>query len=131
MKIPFDFWHSAQELGSKAVKYADDKLKEESKQTLTKLKEQIMKLQMVTTEEVNVKQLDIQVKVGKETIPAIVDYGADVDYINEEWCRQKEFPVEEIGNGWMEGFDGKQTRIFGMQRSGSNLMEYFSDRNSE
>ena len=54
---------------------------------MTELNKQIMKLQMVTTEEVNVKQLDIQVKVGNETIAAIVDCGADVDYINEEWCR--------------------------------------------
>jgi aspartyl protease len=85
-------------------------IKEESEQTLGKLKENITKLQMASTEEENVKQLDIQVKVGNETITAIVDCGADVDYVNEEWCKKKGFPVTETGDGLMRGFDGRQTR---------------------
>jgi hypothetical protein len=33
-----------------------------------------------------------------------------VDYINEAWCKKKRFPVNDIGSGWMEGFDRKQTK---------------------
>ena len=86
-------------------------IKEESEQTLGKLKENITKLQMVSTEEEEqVKQIDVQVKVGNETIAAIVDCGADVDYVNEEWCKRKGFPITETGEGLMRGFDGRQTR---------------------
>jgi gag-polyprotein putative aspartyl protease len=57
-----------------------------------------------------VKQIDIRVKVGNETVTAIVDCGADADYINEEWCEKKNFPIKDIGDGWMEGFDGKRKK---------------------
>ena len=43
-----------------------------------------MKLHMATTEATQAKQLDTKVIVGNETITAIVDSGADVDYINKE-----------------------------------------------
>ena len=59
-------------------------IKEESERTLGKLKENIIKLCMTSTEDnEQVKQIDVQVMVGKETIAAIVDCGADVDYVNE------------------------------------------------
>ena len=65
---------------------------------------------MVNTEEPEVKQIDINVKVGNESITAVVDCGANVDYVNEAWCKEKKFPITDIGKGWMEGFDGKQTK---------------------
>jgi hypothetical protein len=33
-----------------------------------------------------------------------------VDYVNEKWCDEKGFPVTKIGNGWIKGFDGKESR---------------------
>jgi hypothetical protein len=83
----------------------------ESQRTLKKLETDIMKLRMVSTGEPEVKQIDIQVRVGKETITAVVDCGANVDYVNKEWCEKKGFPVTEIGQGWMEGYDGEQKRV--------------------
>jgi hypothetical protein len=75
-------------------------IKEESEQTLGKLKENITKLQMVSTEEEEqVKQIDVQVKVGNETIAAIVDCGADVDYVNEEWCKRKDSQLQKQAKG--------------------------------
>ena len=70
-----------------------------------------MKLRMVNADESEVKQIDIQVRVGKETITAIVDCGANVDYINKKWCEEKGFMVTEAGQGWMEGYDGKQKKV--------------------
>ena len=66
-----------------------------------------MKLHMATTKATQAKQLDTKVIVGNETITAIVDSGADVDYINKEWCEEKKFIVNDLGEGWMEGFDAK------------------------
>jgi hypothetical protein len=85
-------------------------IKEESEKTLADLKRNIMKLHMATTEATQAKQLDTKVIVGNETITAIVDSGADVDYIKKEWCEEKKFIVNDLGEGWMEGFDAKQTR---------------------
>jgi hypothetical protein len=51
------------------------------------------------------------VKVGKETITAIVDCGANVDYINRKWCEEKGFAITEAGQGWMEGYDGEQKKV--------------------
>jgi hypothetical protein len=70
-----------------------------------------MKLRKVNTGETEMKQIDIQVKVKSETIKAIVDCGANVDYVNEEWCEKKGFPMKEIGQGWMEGYDGERKRV--------------------
>jgi hypothetical protein len=58
-----------------------------------------------------VKQIDINVKVGNETITAIVDCGANVDYVNEAWCEEMKFPIREMGQGWMEGYDAKRTKV--------------------
>jgi hypothetical protein len=86
-------------------------IERESRKTLKSLEESIMKLRMVNADESEVKQIDIQVKVGKETITAIVDCGANVDYINKKWCEEKGFTVTEAGQGWMEGYDGEQKRV--------------------
>ena len=61
-------------------------IKAESEQTLNQLKENIARLHMVSSEETDeeqVKQIDIQVNVKGTKIAAIVDCGADVDYVNE------------------------------------------------
>jgi hypothetical protein len=86
-------------------------IEKESRKTLKNLEENIMKLKMVNTDEPEVKQIDIRVKVGKETITAIVDCGANVDYVNRKWCEERGFTITEVGQGWMEGYDGEQKKV--------------------
>jgi hypothetical protein len=85
-------------------------IKAESTKTLKKL-EDSTKLKMVNTSEMKVKQIDVEVNVGNKTINAIIDCGADVDYANEKWCKDQRFPIHNIGEGWMEGYDGKKTKV--------------------
>jgi aspartyl protease len=49
--------------------------------------------------------------VGNETLTAIIDCGASVDYVNGAWCKEKGFEVSDLGEGWMEGYDGHQTKV--------------------
>ena len=95
----------------KETKEVWKEIEKESQRTLKSLEENIIKLRMVNAEEPEVQQIDVRVKVGKETITAIVDCGANVDYVNEEWCTKKGFPIIETGHGWMEGYDGEQKRV--------------------
>jgi len=82
----------------------------EAEKWIRETEERTQTLRMVKNIEPNVKQIDIRVKVRKATIAAIVDCGADVDYINKAWCERQKFPVRELGDGWMEGYDAKKTR---------------------
>jgi len=86
---------------------------EESLKAMRRNEKQGHTLKMVNNTEPNVKQIDIEVKVSKTKIKAIVDCGADVDYVNKAWCEQKQFPITELGDGWMEGYDAikKRTKI--------------------
>jgi hypothetical protein len=63
------------------------------------------------TKDSEVDQIDIEVTVGKETISGVIDCGANVDYVNEAWCKAKGFREERIGEGCMEGFDGHLTQM--------------------
>ena len=36
-----------------------------------------------------------KVKVGKETITAIVDSGADINYVNKKWCDRYENSLQD------------------------------------
>jgi hypothetical protein len=56
------------------------------------------------------KQIDIKIKIGKEELMAIVDSGADIDYVNEGWCREKGFEIKTIGDGTIKGYNGKEKR---------------------
>jgi len=82
----------------------------EAEKWIRETEERTQTLRMVKNIEPNVKQIDIRVKVRKATIAAIVDCGADVDYINKAWCERQKFPIRELGDGWMEGYDAKKTR---------------------
>jgi hypothetical protein len=86
-------------------------IKQESSRTLHELEENITKLRKVSTESSEEDQIDINVRVGKEDVTAIIDCGANVDYVNEAWCRARGFKEEELGRGSMEGYDGSITRI--------------------
>jgi hypothetical protein len=83
-------------------------IKGESIKTLQELDKNIAKLRKVSTKDSEVDQIDIEVTVGNETISAVIDCGANVDYVNEAWCKAKGF---ELGEGCMEGFDGRLTQM--------------------
>jgi hypothetical protein len=88
-------------------------IKAESEQTLDQLKNNIAKLHKVSSEESSgerAKQIDIQVNVKGTKIAAIVDSGADVDYVNETWCRQMGYNITEEGECFMRSYDGVEKR---------------------
>jgi hypothetical protein len=48
--------------------------------------------------------------VGKTTIMAVIDSGADINYVNEEWCNEKRIPYKMTGWGWIKGYSGEKVR---------------------
>ena len=72
------------------------------------IRERTRKIRMVSTEQKG--QLSVGVKVGKITITAIIDSGADINYINEQWCRERKIPYKMTGWGWIKGYNGERTR---------------------
>lgn len=72
------------------------------------IRKRTQKIRMVSTEQKG--QLSVGVKVGKITITAIVDSGADVNYINEQWCKERKIPYRMTGWGWIKGYNGEKTR---------------------
>jgi hypothetical protein len=50
------------------------------------------------------QQLDVEIKVGREKVKAIIDSGADV---NAQWCRTMKIPVKFRGSGRMKAYNGK------------------------
>ena len=55
-------------------------------------------------------QMTTKVKVGKETITAIVDSGADIDYVNRKWCDDMQIPYRMTGWGWVGGYKGNKEK---------------------
>jgi hypothetical protein len=51
-----------------------------------------------------------KVKVGKETITAIIDSGADINYVNKGWCDKMKIPYKMTGWGWVRSYKGEKTR---------------------
>ena len=72
------------------------------------LRERIRKIRMVSTKQKG--QLLAEVKVGKATIMAVIDSGADINYVNEQWCKEKKIPFRMKGWGWIKGYNGEKTR---------------------
>jgi hypothetical protein len=56
------------------------------------------------------KQMSTKVKVGKETITAIIDSGADINYANKDWCDERKIPYKMAGWGWVKSYKGEKTR---------------------
>jgi hypothetical protein len=50
------------------------------------------------------------VKVGKSTITAVIDSGADINYVNEQWCKEERIPYKMTGWGWIKSYNGEKTR---------------------
>ena len=71
-------------------------------------RERIQKIRQVSTEQKG--QLLTEVKVGKSTITAVIDSGADINYANEQWCREQEIPYKMTGWGWIKSYNGEKTR---------------------
>ena len=68
------------------------------------------KIQQTNTEEKE-SQMHIPVRVKQQETMALIDCGADINYVNEDWCKTKEFRITHAGFGNVQGFDGKKTRI--------------------
>lgn len=45
-----------------------------------------------------------QLRINRETT---IDFGADFDYVNEEWSQKQGFAIKDVGKGRVKGFDGK------------------------
>jgi hypothetical protein len=48
--------------------------------------------------------------VGNKTITAIVDSGADIDYVNKKWCEDMKIPYKVTGWGWVGGYKGDKEK---------------------
>jgi Retrotransposon gag protein len=88
-------------------------LKRRNAYEMERLKKEITRVRMADTSDNKAKQIEIRVKVGNEDVTAIIDCGADIDYINQEWCEERNFKQRTVGEGWIEGFDGerKKTKV--------------------
>jgi len=84
---------------------------QESQTTLQKLGENATRLHKASTNDAEVEQIDVKVTVANEAVIAIVDSGANVDYVNARWCKEKGFEQKELGSGSMEGYDGRITQM--------------------
>jgi len=84
---------------------------QESQKTLQRLGENATRLHKASADDAEVQQIDVEVMVENEAVTTIVDSGANVDYVNAEWCRKKGFEQKELGGGSMEGYDGKATQM--------------------
>jgi hypothetical protein len=51
------------------------------------------------------------VTVNKKEVETIIDCGADVNYVNEEWCKRQRFQIKTQGFGDVKGFDGKRKKV--------------------
>lgn len=80
------------------IKETQQKTQELTKE-VNEMTENTAKIQKTSTIESSAKQLDVKLKVGKETVSAIIDCGADIDYVNESWCREKMLSIRTIGEG--------------------------------
>jgi Retrotransposon gag protein/gag-polyprotein putative aspartyl protease len=56
------------------------------------------------------KQFTIKINIGGKETEAVVDCGADVNYVNAKWCEQMKFTTEEKGEGWVQSFDGRKRK---------------------
>lgn len=71
----------------------DQKLKRELKKNIASIK--------MTGTTGGAEQIDVEVKVGNASMMAIIDCGADVDYINEKMVRRERFPSDK-NRQWMD-----------------------------
>lgn len=81
---------------------------ESSNRREKRLKDQIHRVRQTSTGRNG--QLVTEVKVGNSTIAAVIDSGADINYVNEEWCKEKNIPYKRTGWGWIKSYKGERTR---------------------
>ena len=53
--------------------------------------------------------MSVKVKVEKKTITAIVDSGANINYVNKNWCDTLGLPYKMVGWGWVKSYKGEKT----------------------
>jgi hypothetical protein len=68
------------------------------------------RIQQTNTEEKE-SQIHVTINVKRQETMALIDCGADINYVNEEWCKTKGFRTTHAGFGNVQGFDGKRTRV--------------------
>jgi Retrotransposon gag protein len=90
-----------------------EEIEELVKRIKTEHKPTAIRIRQLTssTEAMTVKQLSTPVKIGKRTVTAIVDSGADVSYINWKWCLEQNIPIRQKGFGLIRSYDGLEKRV--------------------
>ena len=74
-----------------------------------------------TTTEGPVQQMETTIRVNDKEEKAIIDSGADINYVNYEWCRQNGIRHKSHGYGKMKAYDG--TYVTGLIRKASIMLE--------
>lgn len=89
-----------------------DKLKEKVEELTNEIKalKTAMKICKTTTDEI-VPQLKTKVIINKREVEVTVNSGADVNYVNEEWCEQQKFQVKTQGYGWVKSYNGRWKKV--------------------
>lgn len=91
-----------------------------------------MRIRKTSTAKSDGRQIDVETKTLRKKEKAIIDCGADIDYVNEKWCTEKKLPVKIIGKGLIKGLTAKGPKeISRKHRSVSGYKGNFKDRNSE
>jgi hypothetical protein len=72
------------------------------------LRERVHRIRQTTTKQEG--QMTTEVRVGKSTITTVIDSGADINYVNKQWCEEMKIPYKMTGWGWIKSFRGEKTR---------------------
>jgi Retrotransposon gag protein/Zinc knuckle len=59
-----------------------------------------------TTTEGPTRQMETTIRVNNKTETAIIDSGADINYVNKEWCTQNGIEYQITGYGKIKAYDG-------------------------
>ena len=52
------------------------------------------------------RQMETTIRVNNKTETAIIDSGADINYVNKEWCTQNGIEYQVTGYGKIKAYDG-------------------------
>ena len=65
----------------------------------------IIRVQKTTTGEPT-QQMETTIRVNNRMETAIIDSGADINYVNKEWCIQNGIEYQVTGYGKIKAYDG-------------------------
>ena len=69
------------------------------------LVEQVIRVRGTTTEG-PVRQMETTIRINDKKEAAIIDSGADINYVNKEWCEQNGIDYQITGYGKIKAYDG-------------------------